>query len=96
MRFDDVESYKSSLSRFEYQKQYKLCTLETLESKGRKIVGYGAPAKGNALLNVYGISSKTIEYIVDSTPETIGKFTPGGHIQICETGGSETKTHRLR
>lgn len=53
-----------------------------LKKKGKTIVGYGASAKANVLLNMCGLGSKDIEYIVDSTPYKQGLYTPGTHIPI--------------
>lgn len=52
------------------------------EEEGKRVVGYGAPAKASTWLHACGIDSHHIGYIVDSTPEKIGKFTPGSHIEI--------------
>ena len=49
---------------------------------GKKIVGYGAPAKGNTLLNYCGIRSDFIEFTVDRNPHKQGLFLPGTHIPI--------------
>ncbi|MGX1807570.1 class I SAM-dependent methyltransferase [Nocardia sp. NPDC055321] len=49
---------------------------------GRRVVGYGAPGKGNTLLNYCGIRADLIEYIVDRSPYKHGKFTPGARIPI--------------
>ena len=48
----------------------------------RSIVGYGAPAKGNVLLNYCGIGSDFIEYLVDRNPYKCGKFAPGTRLEI--------------
>ena len=53
-----------------------------LKLKGKKIVGYGASAKGNVLLNYCRIGPETLDYIVDSISYKQGKFTPGMHIPI--------------
>ncbi len=50
--------------------------------KGKRICGYAASAKSTTALNYCGIDNKYIDYIVDSTKEKIGKFTPGTHIPI--------------
>ncbi|MFE6859763.1 class I SAM-dependent methyltransferase [Nocardia sp. NPDC057668] len=49
---------------------------------GKRVVGYGAPGKGNTLLNYCGIRSDLLEYIVDRSPYKHGKFTPGTRIPI--------------
>ena len=50
--------------------------------KGSPIVGYGAPAKGNTLLNYCGIRTDFIDYTVDRNPHKQGRFLPGSHIPI--------------
>jgi SAM-dependent methyltransferase len=80
-----VETYEGLSDRIEYQKEYLRHTLAVLKSKGHRIVGYGAPAKSNTLLNVCKIGTETLDYVIDTTPEKIGKFTPGMHIPIYET-----------
>ena len=50
--------------------------------QGKRIVGYGAPGKGNTLLNYCGIRSDFIEFTVDRNPYKQGKFLPGTHIPI--------------
>ena len=49
---------------------------------GRAIVGYGAPAKGNTLLNYCGIGADFLDYTVDRNPHKQGHFLPGTHIPI--------------
>lgn len=56
--------------------------LDQLKAKKKKIVGYGAPAKGNTFLNFCGITKRNLSYIVDSTPYKQGLFLPGSHIPI--------------
>jgi 2-polyprenyl-3-methyl-5-hydroxy-6-metoxy-1,4-benzoquinol methylase len=50
--------------------------------EGRTVAGYGAPGKGNTLLNHCGIRSDLLAYTVDRSPAKIGKFLPGTHIPI--------------
>lgn len=49
---------------------------------GKRVVGYGAPAKGNTFLNYCGIDSSLIEYTVDRSDYKVGKKLPGSHIPI--------------
>ena len=53
-----------------------------LRLQGKRIVGYGASAKGNVMLNYCRIGPETLDYIVDSISYKQGKFTPGMHIPI--------------
>jgi SAM-dependent methyltransferase len=50
---------------------------------GKSVAGYGAPAKGNTLLNYCGIRSDFIDYTVDRSPHKQGHFLPGTRIPIC-------------
>ena len=56
--------------------------LVTAAREGRTVVGYGAPGKGNTLLNHCGIRSDLLSYTVDRNPVKQGKFLPGTHIPI--------------
>jgi len=53
-----------------------------LKRQNKSIVGYGAAAKGNVLLNYFNIGPRLIDYLVDSTPYKQGRFTPGKHVPI--------------
>lgn len=52
------------------------------KQNGQSIVGYGAPGKGNTLLNYCGIRTDFLDYTVDRSPHKQGKFLPGTHIPI--------------
>jgi novobiocin biosynthesis protein NovU/D-mycarose 3-C-methyltransferase len=59
-----------------------LSLLESLKNQGAKIAGYGAPAKGNTLLNYCKIGTDILGYVTDTTPFKQGRYTPGTHIPI--------------
>jgi hypothetical protein len=83
-RLDKLETFNGLSFRVHYQRESLQRILRDVLSKGEKIIGYGAPAKGNTLLNFCDIGVETLEYIIDTTPEKIGKFTPGTHIPIID------------
>jgi hypothetical protein len=56
--------------------------LGSLCGAGRTLAGYGAPAKGNTLLNYCGIHTGLLPYTVDKNPMKVGRFTPGMHIPV--------------
>ena len=68
--------------RVEADKRATLEFLIGLKREGRSIVGYGAPAKGNTLLNYCGIGTDFLEYTVDLNPHKQGHLLPGSHIPI--------------
>ncbi len=82
MKLDTTEPYKGLAERVINIKKELIKILSDLKKQGKKIVGYGAPAKGNTLLNFCGISTQYVDYIVDKTYFKHGKFTPGMHIPV--------------
>ena len=58
--------------------------LKALKASGARVAAFAASAKGNTLLNACRLDINTIEYIVDDTPEKIGKFSPGNGIPIVD------------
>lgn len=56
--------------------------LGDLKTQGRRIAGYGAPAKGNTLLNFYGIGPDVLDYLADRNALKHGLFSPGMHIPV--------------
>lgn len=66
------------------------------KESGKTVAGYGAPGKGNTLLNYCGIRSDLLEYTVDRNPFKHGKFLPGTHIPIYDPSRiEETKPDYL-
>lgn len=59
-----------------------LNSLIQLKEDGKTIIGYGAPAKGNTLLNYCGIGTDFIDYTVDRNPHKQGHYLPGSHIPV--------------
>jgi hypothetical protein len=56
--------------------------LQRLKAEGKRVVGYGAPAKLTTLLYAFGIGAETLEYVVDDSPLKIGLYTPGLHVPV--------------
>lgn len=87
-----LETYSAFNKRVQKTKQALLTFLIAQKQAGCSIAAYGAPAKGNTLLNFCGIRSDFIDYTVDRSPHKQGLFLPGTHIPIYSpTRISETK-----
>lgn len=80
--FEGVEHYLSFAPKAVEVKHRLVELLIQLRRKGHSVVGYGAPGKGNTLLNYCGIRTDLLEYTVDRNPYKQGKFLPGTHIPI--------------
>lgn len=80
--FGDVATYRRFDEQVKASKRDILDFLIGLKRRGKSIVGYGAPGKGNTLLNYCGIRTDFLDYTVDRSPYKQGRFTPGTHIPI--------------
>ena len=72
-----VETYDAFRARVERIRAELLGILGQVRDAGGRIVGYGASARGNTLLNYYGIGTNTLDYIVDRNPLKQGSIHPG-------------------
>jgi hypothetical protein len=81
-KLDLLETYEAFASRVEATKQKTRDLLFELKASGASLAGYGAPAKGNTLLNYYQIGRDWIDFIVDQSPHKQGMYTPGSHIPV--------------
>lgn len=66
--------------------------IKELKEDGKIIFGYGAPAKGNVLLNYCNIGTEFLDYIIDTTPLKQGLYSPGMHIKIKSDRENNEKT----
>ena len=82
----DRDLSRASPSRCAATKRNLLSFLIAAKEQGKRIVGYGAPAKGNTLLNYCGIGTDFLDFTVDRNPYKHGRFTPGMHIPIRPGG----------
>lgn len=79
---DSVETYTTFHLQVEQMKRDILKTLIELKTQGCTIVGYGAPAKGNTMLNYCGIGTDFLDYTVDRNPNKQGKYLPGSRLPV--------------
>ena len=79
---ESLAYYRDFTARVEETKRQLLTFLIDARRSGARVVGYGAPGKGNTLLNYCGIRTDLLEYTVDRSPHKQGLFLPGTHIPI--------------
>ena len=77
-----LEAYADYSRRVEGIRDEALTLIDRSRSSGARVGGYGAPAKGNTLLNYFGLNAERIEYIADTNVVKQGRVTPGSHIPI--------------
>ncbi|MFB2897995.1 methyltransferase domain-containing protein [Aerosakkonemataceae cyanobacterium BLCC-F50] len=80
--FTSIERYTNFEEQVRETKRKLLDFLIKVKREGKTVVGYGAPGKGNTLLNYCGIRTDFLDYTVDRNPYKHGKFLPGTHIPI--------------
>jgi SAM-dependent methyltransferase len=80
--YRDVATYEAFEEQVRETKRALLELLTDLKRQGKTIVGYGAPGKGNTLLNYCGIRTDFIDFTVDRNPYKQGRYLPGTHIPI--------------
>lgn len=79
-----LDHYVGFAAKVEKNRQDLLGLLKDLKARGESVAAYGAPAKGNTLLNYCCIGTDIIPYTVDKNPLKVGKYTPGMHIPVLE------------
>ena len=78
----DIDTYTNFQYKVQETKRRLLEIMIGIKSSGKKIVGYGAPAKGNTLLNYCGIGSDFLDFTVDLSTHKQGMYLPGSRLEI--------------
>jgi len=78
----NIEYYKGFQEKVNEVKINLVSFLLVQKKLDKKVVAYGAAAKGNTLLNYCGVKNDLIEFVVDASPHKQGKYLPGSHIPI--------------
>ncbi|MBV8535217.1 MAG: class I SAM-dependent methyltransferase [Alphaproteobacteria bacterium] len=81
-----LETYREFGEGVRATKRHLLRFLIEARERGEQVVGYGAPAKGNTLLNYCGVRDDLLAYTVDLNPRKQGRYLPGTHIPIYAPG----------
>jgi hypothetical protein len=77
-----ADTYRSFAEQVRATKRSLLKFLIGAKEQGKRVAGYGAPAKGNTLLNYCGVRGDLLEYTVDRSPYKQGRYLPGVHLPI--------------
>jgi hypothetical protein len=80
--YEDLDMYRGYAQRVVESKWELLDLLIERRRAGQRVVGYGAPAKGNTLLNYCGIGADLVEFTADLNPHKQGRYLPGSHIPV--------------
>jgi len=81
-----VDYYKDFQKNANKVKDDFMAFLINAHERGKKVIGYGAAAKGNTLLNYAGVREELLSFVVDRNPAKQGKYLPGSRIPIVEEG----------
>ena len=79
---NELSSYRSFASRIDCLKEDTLSYLDAKKKSGKTIYGFGAPVKGNTLLNYFGVGTRYLDCLVEKNELRRGLFSPGMHIPI--------------
>jgi len=79
---NDVRTYANFGGEVARRKMDLLDFLITAKREGKRVLGYGAPAKGNTLLNYCGVGPELLEYTVDVSPHKQGRYLPGVNLPV--------------
>jgi SAM-dependent methyltransferase len=83
---NEFETYKNFAKRAAELKEKNVAYLVKAKQQGKTIYGFGAPAKGNTLLNYFGVGTCYIDYLVEKNEMRRGLYSPGTHIPIIIEG----------
>ena len=81
-QLNKISAYEGFAPRVEKTREALLSFLEQAKEDGKKVVAYGAAAKGNTLLNFCGVGTDLIEFVVDRSPEKQNTYLPGSHLFV--------------
>ncbi len=81
-RLDKFDTYKRFSYRVQGSKKKLIKLLKNLKKKGKKVISYGATYKSATVFNYCNINSSLIDFVIDTTKNKQGKYTPGKHLLI--------------
>lgn len=88
---DKKGSYLALAAKIAACKEKTITVLREFKKQNKKIAAYGAPAKGNTLLNYYGVGSDLIDFAMDELPSKQWLYTPGMHLEVVDKKTADTR-----
>jgi hypothetical protein len=85
----DMDIYKNFQEKADKVKYDLMSFLLNAKENNKKVIAYGAAAKGNTLLNYAGIKNDLIEFVIDKSPHKQGKYLPASHIPVLDEDNIE-------
>lgn len=79
---NDIEAYRAFDLRIQQMKRDNLAYLKAAKAAGKRIYGFGAPVKGNTMLNYFGVGTELIDFLVEKNELRRGLYSPGMHIPL--------------
>ncbi len=79
---NNIEAYRAFDLRIQQMKQDNLAYLKAAKAAGKRIYGFGAPVKGNTMLNYFGVGTELIDFLVEKNELRRGLYSPGMHIPL--------------
>ena len=87
---NEIAAYRGFAERIRHMKEENLAYLRGARGRGKRIFGFGAPVKGNTMLNYFGVGPDVIECLVEKNELRRGLYSPGMHIPIAIEGELKT------
>ncbi len=78
----DLAAYRGFFARIQQRKEELMALLRRLKQEGKRIAGFGAPAKATTLMFHFGLGPEVIEYLIDDSPWKQGRYSPGHHLPV--------------
>jgi SAM-dependent methyltransferase len=79
---NNISAYREFDQRIKHMKEKNLDYLRNVKAAGKRVYGFGAPVKGNTMLNYFGVGSDLIQFLVEKNSLRRGLYSPGMHIPL--------------
>jgi len=89
--FGNLETYENLAKKIAERNEEIVMLLHDFKKSGKILAAYGAPARGNTLLNYFNIGTELLEFATEALPSKIGLYTPGMHIPVIDIKDARKK-----